>query len=194
VPLNPCFLLTTYEALKQLTLALQVRLLVEIGAADPSLQDRWQQTPLQEATRSGAAPLVGYLSGRTPVTTGTAAAVSPGAVTGDPLKPPKQQQQLPELLQACSNQDSLQTLAQLGSQGRLAAVAQLLEQQLSLVGADAYSYSYGIHTLLLVLSASVHCCVRTPVTPSLPSCPINKHLEQQRKPRSMCLCCREVEK
>jgi hypothetical protein len=45
---------------------LQVRLLVEVGAADPSLMDRWQQTPLQEATRSGAAPLVSYLSGKAP--------------------------------------------------------------------------------------------------------------------------------
>jgi hypothetical protein len=47
---------------------MQVRQLVEVGAADPSLMDRWQQTPLQEATRSGAAPLVSYLSGKAPAT------------------------------------------------------------------------------------------------------------------------------
>uniref|UniRef100_A0A383VMP3 Cyclic nucleotide-binding domain-containing protein n=1 Tax=Tetradesmus obliquus TaxID=3088 RepID=A0A383VMP3_TETOB len=109
-----------------------VRLLVEVGAADPSLMDRWQQTPLQEASRSGAAPLVSYLSGKTPAAAPPAipAAAAP-SVAAEPLKPQKQQH-LPEL-PAWAGPDSLQALAQLGSQGRLAAVAQLLEQQLSLV-------------------------------------------------------------
>ncbi|WIA36270.1 hypothetical protein OEZ86_007599 [Tetradesmus obliquus] len=112
-----------------------VRLLVEVGAADPSLVDRWQQTPLQEASRSGAAPLVSYLTGKTPAVAVTPppppAAAAAVPLAAEPIKPQKQQQ-LPEL-QAWAGPDSLAALAQLGSQGRLAAVAQLLEQQLSLV-------------------------------------------------------------
>ncbi|KAF6266101.1 hypothetical protein COO60DRAFT_1697459 [Scenedesmus sp. NREL 46B-D3] len=115
-----------------------VRLLVEVGAADPSLMDRWQQTPLQEATRSGAAPLVSYLSDKAPAAvtpaaaagrTATACPTAPAVFADDPLKSHKGQLQE---LQAWSGHDSLQALAQLGDQGRLAAVAQLMEQQLSL--------------------------------------------------------------
>jgi ankyrin repeat protein len=63
-----CYVMLCYVMLCYVMLLsnLQVRLLVEVGAADPSLVDRWQQTPLQEATRSGAAPLVSYLSGKAP--------------------------------------------------------------------------------------------------------------------------------
>jgi ankyrin repeat protein len=39
-----------------------VKLLVEQGGADPSLMDRWEQTPLDEARRVGAAPVVEYLA------------------------------------------------------------------------------------------------------------------------------------
>jgi len=42
---------------------LQVKLLVEEGGADPSLVDRWEQSPLDEARRVGAAPVVEYLAG-----------------------------------------------------------------------------------------------------------------------------------
>lgn len=41
-------------------------MLVEVGAADPCLTDRWQQTPLDEASRAGALPVVHYLSTKVP--------------------------------------------------------------------------------------------------------------------------------
>jgi hypothetical protein len=44
----------------------QVKLLVEAGGADPTLMDRWEQTPLDEARRVGAAPVVEYLAGHVP--------------------------------------------------------------------------------------------------------------------------------
>eukprot|EP00775_Hariotina_reticulata_P006152 gene6152-6389_t len=41
-----------------------VTVLVEVGAGDPTAKDRWQETPLDEARRAGAAPVVEYLSKR----------------------------------------------------------------------------------------------------------------------------------
>lgn len=49
-----------------LLLSSQVKVLVEVGAADPCLPDRWQQTALDEARSAGAAPVVTYLSSRVP--------------------------------------------------------------------------------------------------------------------------------
>jgi hypothetical protein len=62
---------------------------------------------------------------------------APATVVPDPFKPHKLQ--LPDLQALSSGQESLQALAQLGSQGRLAAVAQLMEQQLSLVSASSHT-------------------------------------------------------
>jgi hypothetical protein len=45
---------------------LQVKLLVEVGSADPCLPDRWQQTALDEARRAGAVPAVAYLASKVP--------------------------------------------------------------------------------------------------------------------------------
>lgn len=45
---------------------LQVKLLVEVGAADPCLPDRWKQTALDEARRAGAVPVVAYLTSKVP--------------------------------------------------------------------------------------------------------------------------------
>lgn len=47
-------------------LLLQVKVLVEVGAADPCLTDRWQQTALDEARKSGAVPVVAYLAAKVP--------------------------------------------------------------------------------------------------------------------------------
>jgi hypothetical protein len=44
----------------------QVKLLVEEGGASPSLMDRWEQTPLDEARRVGALPVVEYLAAHVP--------------------------------------------------------------------------------------------------------------------------------
>lgn len=44
-------------------ICMQVKLLIEVGGADPSLEDRWEQTPLDEARRIVATPVVEYLSG-----------------------------------------------------------------------------------------------------------------------------------
>jgi hypothetical protein len=39
----------------------QVRTLIEEGGARPSCQDRWGHTPVEEAERAGAQPVVDYL-------------------------------------------------------------------------------------------------------------------------------------
>jgi hypothetical protein len=49
-----------------LLLSSQVKVLVEVGAADPCLPDWWQQTALDEARSAVAAPVVTYLSSRVP--------------------------------------------------------------------------------------------------------------------------------
>ncbi|KAF8054945.1 AKT1 [Scenedesmus sp. PABB004] len=41
-----------------------VKLLIEVGDADATLVDRWDQTPLDEARRAGAVPVVEYLGAR----------------------------------------------------------------------------------------------------------------------------------
>lgn len=38
-----------------------VRLLIEEGQASPDVQDRWGNTPLAEARRVGATPVIDYL-------------------------------------------------------------------------------------------------------------------------------------
>lgn len=45
-----------------------VKLLVEEGGANPTVMDRWEQTPLDEARRVGAQPVVEYLTARVPST------------------------------------------------------------------------------------------------------------------------------
>jgi ankyrin repeat protein len=40
--------------------------MVELGGADLKLKDRWEQTPLDEARRAGAQPVVEYLIERMP--------------------------------------------------------------------------------------------------------------------------------
>jgi ankyrin repeat protein len=40
--------------------------MVELGGADLTLKDRWEQTPLDEARRAGAQPVVEYLIERMP--------------------------------------------------------------------------------------------------------------------------------
>jgi ankyrin repeat protein len=47
-------------------LTVQVKLLVGVGGADPTLKDRWEQTPLDEARKAGAQPVVQYLLERLP--------------------------------------------------------------------------------------------------------------------------------
>jgi hypothetical protein len=44
----------------------QVKLLVEEGGATATLMDRWEQTPLDEARRVGASPVVEYLAAHVP--------------------------------------------------------------------------------------------------------------------------------
>jgi hypothetical protein len=78
-----------------------------------------------------------------------AVAASPPAAAAPPVADPVKlhKLQLPDL-QALSGQESLQALAQLGSQGRLAAVAQLMEQQLSLVSASSRTHGRCCHHAL----------------------------------------------
>jgi hypothetical protein len=38
-----------------------VRILLEVGGADVDVSDRWEQSPLDEARRVGATPVVNYL-------------------------------------------------------------------------------------------------------------------------------------
>jgi hypothetical protein len=37
---------------------------MEVGGGDPMAKDRWQMTPLDEARRAGAVPVIEYLSRR----------------------------------------------------------------------------------------------------------------------------------
>lgn len=66
LPHPPCFLFVTNCCCCCCCCLLQVKLLVEVGAADPCLPDRWQQTALDEARKSGALPVVSYLATKVP--------------------------------------------------------------------------------------------------------------------------------
>ena len=55
-----------------------VRLLVEEGGASPEVADRWGHTPLDEARRVGAGPVIRYFAGMGP---SSAAAPALGAAT-----------------------------------------------------------------------------------------------------------------
>jgi hypothetical protein len=72
-----------------------------------------------------------------------AVTASPPAAAAPPVADPVKlhKLQLPDLQALCSH-ESLHALAQLGSQGRLAAVAQLMEQQLSLVSVSSRTQEY----------------------------------------------------
>jgi hypothetical protein len=56
----------------------QVKLLVEEGGATATLMDRWEQTPLDEARRVGASPVVEYLAAHVP----GEQALAPGCTCG----------------------------------------------------------------------------------------------------------------
>uniref|UniRef100_A0A383WLL7 Ion transport domain-containing protein n=1 Tax=Tetradesmus obliquus TaxID=3088 RepID=A0A383WLL7_TETOB len=103
-----------------------VKLLVEEGGADPSLVDRWEQSPLDEARRVGAAPVVEYLAGCV-----TEAAAADAVVKF-------------QLWQA-------QAMLNAASRGRLASVQQLLDR-----GCPADVCDYDKRTGLMLAAANGH--------------------------------------
>jgi hypothetical protein len=64
----PCAVLVMHSCccLLPVVVCIKVKLLVDVGAADPCLPDRWQQTALDEARKSGALPVVSYLATKVP--------------------------------------------------------------------------------------------------------------------------------
>ncbi|WIA41476.1 hypothetical protein OEZ86_005053 [Tetradesmus obliquus] len=103
-----------------------VKLLVEEGGADPSLVDRWEQSPLDEARRVGAAPVVEYLAGCV-----TEAAAADAVVKF-------------QLWQA-------QAMLNAASRGRPASVQQLLDR-----GCPADVCDYDKRTGLMLAAANGH--------------------------------------